>query len=220
MKVEEYEKARELRKMGCSIRDITKRLGVAKSSVSIWTKDIELTKEQMEVLSRNKAVQYVNIANEAKRKMEEAKIRHAGFSKEGKIRAKTDISFRVLCGLYWGEGSKEKNSFVITNCSADMLRVIGDWLVEEGFEKRIRFNIGYHLDNCISEIEIKKHWMNELKWLSEDKINKMTQYKINRASQKKLRGRQPFGTAKLCVHDTKLANMVKGGIEYLKEKGL
>jgi hypothetical protein len=217
---EERKTARDLRKQGWSIKQIERHLGIARSTASVWVRDIELTQEQIRVLSDRKAVQYAYVQKEAIRKSEEARIKRDAYSEEGKTRCKDDISFRVICALYWGEGTKHKNSFIVTNCSPDMLRVIGDWLVKEGFLNRIRFNIGYHVANGITEDEIKAYWMGHLKWLSLGHINKMTKCVINRASQKKRIGKQPFGTARICVHDTKLASMVRGGIEYIKGTGL
>jgi hypothetical protein len=41
-----------LRKKGMSVKDIAKELMVAKSSVSVWVRDIQLTEKQREVLSQ------------------------------------------------------------------------------------------------------------------------------------------------------------------------
>jgi hypothetical protein len=50
-KPEKQKQARVLRQQGLSIRAITKQLGVAKSSVVLWVKEIELTDEQKEALA-------------------------------------------------------------------------------------------------------------------------------------------------------------------------
>lgn len=220
MKIEERKQSRELRTQGCSIKEISRRLKIAKSSASLWTRDIELTEEQKQNLSDRKAVTYQHILNQSKKNMEEAKARHSQYAEEGKFRCEKDNSFKLLCALYWGEGSKKKNTFCLTNSSIEMLKIIGDWLVKEGFENKIRFNISYHLENAKTEEEITLYWMTGLKWLSRDKINKMTCCIINRSSQKKRIGKLPFGTAQLCVHNTRLVNMVRGGIEYIKQMGL
>lgn len=218
--IEDRNSVRELRTEGWSIKQIEKHLGIARSTISGWVKDIELTPEQMRVLSERKAVQYIHIKNEANRKRDEAKIKRELDSETGKKRCGYDLSFRLVCALYWGEGTKNKNTFAITNCSPDMLRVVGEWLIKEGFKDRIRFGIGYHSENGVTENEIKCYWMNELKWLLPEHICKMTVYGINRASQRRGVGKQPFGTARVSVHSTKLASMISGGIEYLKEMGL
>ena len=51
MKVIEREKARELRKQGRSINQIVEEAGLTKSSVSLWVRDIILTKEQRSKIS-------------------------------------------------------------------------------------------------------------------------------------------------------------------------
>jgi transposase len=43
MKALEKNKAISLRRQGHSIKDISKELGVAKSSVSLWVRNVELT---------------------------------------------------------------------------------------------------------------------------------------------------------------------------------
>ncbi len=51
MRKEMREEARRLRsEQGMAITDICKRLGVAKSSVSVWVRDIVLNEEQKEAL--------------------------------------------------------------------------------------------------------------------------------------------------------------------------
>jgi predicted transcriptional regulator len=51
VKLIERDEARRLRREeGLAIRVIAEQLGVSKSSVSVWTRDIELTEEQHEQL--------------------------------------------------------------------------------------------------------------------------------------------------------------------------
>src|SRR3989338_8142703 len=54
MKLVEKEKARVLRKKGYSINQIVKEAGLTKSSVSLWVRDIVLTKVQKNKLSETK----------------------------------------------------------------------------------------------------------------------------------------------------------------------
>jgi len=50
MKHIEQQKARELRSQGYSIKEISRILNVAKSSASIWVRDVELSEQQKLVL--------------------------------------------------------------------------------------------------------------------------------------------------------------------------
>lgn len=52
MKLKEKKLARILRKQGWSINEIYRKLGVGKSSVSLWVRDIELTFIQKQKLSK------------------------------------------------------------------------------------------------------------------------------------------------------------------------
>src|SRR5437868_4690128 len=107
MKTQEKTEARELRKQGLSINDICRRLGVAKSSVSLWVRDIQLTEEQIERLNqemiRNRQrFSYLSRCGGANKNKEEAEKRHALFEQAGRERARTDERFRLICALYWG----------------------------------------------------------------------------------------------------------------------
>src|SRR5262249_53860948 len=144
MKLKEKLEARELRKQGLSIREICTRLGVAKSSVSLWVRDIHLTDEQIESLNQKMLLNrlrfgYLSICGGANRNKEEAQKRHEAFEQAGYERAKSDEQFRLICALYWGEGSKTQTcSFKLANCDPRLLRIILDWLIEQGFGDRVR----------------------------------------------------------------------------------
>jgi transcriptional regulator with XRE-family HTH domain len=51
VKTEERRRARELRAQGWSIKEIEQLLGVSRSSVSSWVRDVELTVEQRRELA-------------------------------------------------------------------------------------------------------------------------------------------------------------------------
>ena len=53
-KYKEKIKAQELRERGRSIKEITKTLNVSKGSVSVWCRDIKLTKKQIEQYKKGK----------------------------------------------------------------------------------------------------------------------------------------------------------------------
>ena len=53
-KIALQEKARDLRRRGFSIKAIEKQLSISRSSASIWTRDVVLTKKQIDKLYTNK----------------------------------------------------------------------------------------------------------------------------------------------------------------------
>jgi transposase len=51
VKTEERQRARELRASGWSVKEIERHLGVSRSSVSLWVRDVQLNEEQRRRLS-------------------------------------------------------------------------------------------------------------------------------------------------------------------------
>ncbi len=208
-----------------SIRDIASMLGVSKGSVSLWVRDVQLTSEQIADLDRRMRANrarfgYLSRCGGANTNRADAEKRHRAFLEDGYQHAKGDERFRLICALYWGEGSKrQKNAFRISNCDPALLRVILNWLIEAGFEDRIAFRVQYYAENGWSEDEIRRWWSSRLKRLEERHWRRFVVCKLNRASQRKKIGRLPQGTASIEVCSTELLHRVLGGIEYLKDMG-
>jgi hypothetical protein len=224
MKLEEKNAARDLRKQGYSIPDICKRLGVSKSSVSIWVRDIQLTADQIEVLNQRMArarerFAYLSRCGGANTNRAKAEKRHRAFEQAGYERAKVDDNFRLICALYWGEGSKcNTHTFSVSNCDPRLLRAILDWLVRVGYDERAGFSVQYYGENGLTEEDIRLWWLKQLPNLKEKHLRKFTRCVIHRASQRKKIGKRPYGTARVSVSDTELVFTVAGGIRYLQEK--
>ena len=115
MKNEKKDQARKLRSEGLSIKSIARKLKVAISSVSIWVRDIPLTKEQIETLEQNwkcKSSYKGRMAgSKAIKKIYEEKR-----STHKKLGAQTALKLEPLhilgCSLYWAEGRRRNNNFV------------------------------------------------------------------------------------------------------------
>ena len=224
MKAIEKERARALRRAGHSIREICELLSVAKSSVSIWVRDIRLTADQIRRLDENlyrnrQRFGYLSRCGGANRNKTDAELRHQRFEQAGHDRAKEDERFRLICAIYWGEGSKRNKTFSISNSDPRLLRGACDWLVRCGYEVKIRFRVGYYAENGLSEEDIKRWWLNQLPNLRAKHLTKFTVCELNRASQQKKIGRLPYGTATIQVCSTELFFQVCGGIRFLGEMG-
>jgi len=116
MKTAERDEARRLRRdEGLSIREITRRLGVSRSSVSLWVRDVPLTPEQRERLRAQNprfGGQNLGAAANALR----ARQRRMQWHEDGRAMARTgDAAFAAGCMLYWAEGSKTRNVAQLSN---------------------------------------------------------------------------------------------------------
>ena len=111
MKLLKKETASILRKKGFSIKEISKELGVAKSSVSLWVRDIKLSAQAKKILEKK-------LTNGQKRASEVLKMRTIGRLADAKKQA-GDVfrdflpdksTLKICCALlYVCEGSKVIN---------------------------------------------------------------------------------------------------------------
>lgn len=126
-------RAHSMRRKGESIKQIAVTLGVAKSTVSLWCRDISLTKTQKDNLHK-KQIEAGHkgriLGAETNKKLKENNI------KKGEIVADELISnlsqrdlLMIGLGLYWGEGTKGYTGAVsFTNTDPDAVLFARDWL--------------------------------------------------------------------------------------------
>lgn len=102
----EYEQARELRRQGLSLREICRRVPAAKSSISLWIRDIPLTEEQIERLTdnRQRAQERAGTTKRLKRLVRVSEYHRA--AEEEYMILQHDPHFMFGLALYIGEGSK------------------------------------------------------------------------------------------------------------------
>lgn len=215
MKNIERDKARSLRKeQGLSIKQIAKILNVAKSSVSVWVRDIVLDDNQLNALKTKKPGAQMG-ADAVKNKH---KILRKQYQIEGRKKVKSnDLLFIAGCMLYWGEGSKSKNILSLSNSDSNLIiffiKFLKDSLLVS--EKDIAITINCYTDLHSVE-EIEQYWLNTLN-LPKSSLRKSTVNNISPYSKKKRCGKLEYGTCKISVYNTEKVNYIYGGIqEYAK----
>lgn len=221
--MENYEKARKLRREGKSIREINELTGFSKSSISVWVRDIKLTRIQQDRLSQKERQNRERFASQiqamAKAKKEEKDKRYQEYYEEAKEIYElnhTNPLFMFLLGIYIGEGDKQPNNIGITNGDPKVIKASMDFfklLNAESEKNRIRISI--HRDNGFSEEEISKYWSDRLNVPSEN--IKVSYDKRSRTSKGKAGNRRPYGIAKIRNSDTRLAVIVKHLMEFSLE---
>lgn len=127
-------RAHRLRRQGSSIKEIVKELGVAKSTVASWCREINLSDDQKEFLYQ-KMITGVHrgrlrgaAVNRQKKLDAQEKARvYAG----GRINAISEHD-KLIAGvaLYWAEGSKAPSTFgfLFVNSDPVMIRFMYEWL--------------------------------------------------------------------------------------------
>lgn len=158
--------AREFRRKGESIREIAKQVSVARSTISLWCRDIALTTDQLEALVERDRLGGARgriIAAEIAKKRKNERIsfnKNLGFERVGKISKRELLLIGV--SLYWAEGSKSVRSerFVFVNSDPKMVVIMIRWLREcmqvsvEDIVCRVGINEA-HQDRIV---EVERHW--------------------------------------------------------------
>lgn len=206
-------KARELRKKGLSIREIQEKLKVSKSSVSIWVRDIRLSKKQLEKLYRNKKTgalkgSIIAARNKIKRREELVKkLKREGIKEVGRL-SKRD---RFIAGvaMYSGEGSKTDGDVSFSNSNPTLVKFMMRWFQEFCKVPKRRFRCHLYLHEGLDEDKAKKFWQNLLD------IPDSQFYKSYIVTNRKSRIRKnihPYGVLKIRVSDRTIHRKIMGWI--------
>ncbi|WFB07710.1 hypothetical protein LRS74_12085 [Streptomyces sp. LX-29] len=157
-KTEMRARARELRRAGRTYDEIVAELGVAKSSVSLWVRDLpkpQKTAEQMHTMREARWAPH--------RRTQAIKRARTKLSAANEIGAMTDRElFLVGVGLYWSEGGKSKpyrttECVAFVNSDPSMIQVYLAWLalLDVGCE-RLRFRVMIHESADVAAAE--RYW--------------------------------------------------------------
>ncbi len=213
MKIKERDYARMLRSQGKSMNQIIEETGYAKASVSLWTRDIVLTKRQragiskrgrsMESIERRRASRTTNIEKKRQTIIDSAKEEFRDLSpRELKL---------IGAMIYWGEGGKTGNwSARIANSDPIIIKVMMRFFREICQVPENKFHAHVHTFEGASVRETEKYW-SKISGIPTNQFYK-TYTKPSKSSLQK-RKTLPYGTLDLYVHDTKLFLTIKGWIE-------
>ncbi|MFT5036945.1 MAG: transposase-like protein [Candidatus Azotimanducaceae bacterium] len=216
MKVKEKQQAVQLRERGVSMGEIAQRLGVAKSSVSLWVRDVKLTKTQRSKLNRNghsvdaiEKRRIARVSNTQKRRDEMMRI--AG---QEVAELSHNPLWCIAVALYWGEGGKTQQTARLSNSDPAVIKIMMHFfrgicnIPEEKFRGHVHTFSHKNANVC------EKYW-SDVSGLPRDKLFK-TYVKQSSASKKK-RNTLPYGTFQVYVHDTEFFFRMMGWIEEIKK---
>jgi predicted transcriptional regulator len=210
----EREQARKLRlEQGMSVKEIAKALGVAKSSVSMWVRDIELTPEQIRVIQERVKNHDSQLRGSRAVIDKHLKLRQQ-YQSEGREKAREgNLLHSQGCMLYWAEGSKSRNEIQFVNADAGMMIHFVKFLREalKIPEEKITFRVYCYLGNDLTLEEIESYWLAALQL----ERFQMRRGSINNqpvSSQQK--GRQLlYGVCHLSVNSTQHLQHIYGAIQ-------
>src|SRR5258707_273267 len=162
MKTDEQRQARELRAEGKSVKEIQQALGVSRSSVSLWVRDVPLTSEQhLALVARVREGPLVA----GERSAAAARLIRRAYQEEGRrLALERDGSYAAGCMLYWAEGSKKRNVVCLVNSDPDLVGFFGRFLrahfeVDSG---AMRITCNLFADHIDRQREIEAFWLEQL----------------------------------------------------------
>lgn len=196
--------ARELRSKGVSVRDIASRLGVAKSSASLWVRDIILSVEQLERLRQQniKGGERGRLLGALKQKQDRLRRIERGIVSGKRIIKRLNKRELLLTGvaLYWAEGTKKSREVTFCNSDSQLIQFMIEWLKQcFGISiDRLYCYIGINEIHRKRENIVKTYWSN---------ITKIPQTQFSKTSFKKVVNKKfyanfddHYGTLTVKVH--------------------
>jgi transcriptional regulator with XRE-family HTH domain len=215
MKTAERDLARELRRVeGLPINEIARRVGVSKSSVSYWVRDVELTTEQTEKLRRMNPA-YNRQLNGSRSNAARHRANRVAAQEHGRAVAQhRDPIHMAGCMLYWAEGARDRNQIRFTNSDPEMVRFFAI-LLRAYFCLRnedIRVTCNLFPDHVERQRQIERFWL-EVVGVPESSLRKSTVNTYSKYSKKKRQNKLPYGTCRVTVSRTRIVQSIYGSIQ-------
>ncbi len=213
-KLKKEKEAKELRKNGWSIKRIEKELGVARSSVSKWVRDVKPTEKQIKQLYLNKKTGQLRGCIIAARNKQN---RRAELVSRLKEEGKKEIGFlkkrdRFIAGvaMYFAEGSKTDQNVSFSNSDPRAIKFMAEWLREFCFVPEGRFRGRIYLHDNLDEKRAKKFW-SELTNVPLEQFRKS--YIVKNDPKRFRKSKNIYGVFTLTVSDVNLLRKIMGWTE-------
>lgn len=217
------EKAIKLRRKGYSYSEILKEIPVAKSTLSLWLRDVGLAKRQKQRLTEKKLKAALRGAQAKKdyRIFITEDIMKKARKEIGKL-SKREL-WLIGTALYWAEGSKQKANDVaarvcLGNSDPEIIRIFLKWLYEIFGLTPNDIEIRLHIHETGDEVRAKKYW-SKITEIPVSKIAKTIFKKHNIKTNRKFDNSKYYGLLRVVVkRSTNFNRKISGWIEGICEK--
>lgn len=211
----------KLRKLGKSIKWIANELRVSPGSVSLWCKDVKLSKLQIDQLEKQGRDPFygrrLGYAQEQQRiRIEKTeRLLSEGLVEVGSL-SKRELLL-VGSALYWAEGYKKDSQVGLGSSDPEMMKLYVKWL-KECFGYKIDdllFRVTFNIDHKYREEDIINFWAKQFD-MNPDKFQKPFYQRAKWKKQYDNPG-DYFGVLRIRVRrSSDLLRKIKGLIEGLK----
>lgn len=215
MKSNIKEKAIELRTSGFSLAVIARSLHIAKSTASVWLKDIVLDQNAKERIRgfKSAGLQKAISTNKKKRQLNLAVIEKRAVKAINQLPKTVVIDKLSLALLYWCEGEKSRNAVCFMNSDPQMV-VTFLQLLRSSFElDEKKFRVCLHLHEYHRDLQEIEFW-SKITAIPKEQFFKVYR-KPNTGKSKKVNYR---GCASVRYHDVNVVLELQSIWEHYSKK--
>lgn len=209
MKTETRALARQLRRAGLSVKQIERQLGVARSTVSLWVRDVELTDAQRTEIS-TRGTTRGHLARSA-----HFRAKRRASQEHGRETARRrDWLHAAGCMLFWAEGSKHRNTVQLSNSDPALVAMFARFLRQyfDPPDESLRLACNLFADHEEHQRAIEDFWLATAR-LPRTCLTKSTINHYSPASKRTRVNKLPYGTCRLTLHSTHAVQHIWGAIQ-------
>jgi hypothetical protein len=191
------------------MREIERRLGVARSTVSRWVRELELTEDQQHKLLKEGTV--------ARSRARSAYYRaqRLRYQEEGREEARRrDWLHAAGCMLFWAEGSKHRNVLQLVNADPDVVEFFMRFVRRyfPGTDQSVRVLCNLFADHESRRFEIEDFWL-EAVGLTRNNLTQSVVNNYSNASKRTRINKLPYGTCRVSLYSTRAVQHVYGALQ-------
>ncbi len=211
------EKAIKLRKQGMTYNEISRRLNVAKGTLSYWFKSLNFNdKVKRDNYNKAQKIWSESITNYNLKRAKEARQRNLEEQKKATssiVNLTTEQLKLIGTALYWAEGYKKTRwNVIFSNSDAEMIKIMMVF-----FQKTCKVP----LSKIKGQVQLHPNVSNYKSICYWSKISGIPSSQFRKplvAISKSSKGRRkintlPYGTFRIIINDVHVVNLVKGWID-------
>lgn len=206
----------ELRKSGLSLKEISTKLKISKSTASLWLDKIPLNQSALNLISekRNKGRLKGLQTLASQRYDNNLKTQRSAIDIISSLNLSNVSLCKVLCSLlYWGEGSKTGYRTSFINSDPQMITTYISLLRKSFPIKESKFRALIHIHEYHDEDKLKKFWSE----ITQIPLSQFTKSYLKPHTSKILRSGYK-GAIRIDYYDAKIAHELRAIYNTLSQK--
>jgi len=212
-----------LRKQGKSYNEIARILNAPKSTLSLWLRDVKMPPEIEKKFwdkTRKKWARSITQFNKKRGRLakEKAKKLQKNAAKDIGALSEREL-FLMGAALYWAEGYKKRLRWTLQFCNSDpaMIKFMMKFFKEVCNVPKEKIKASAQIHPNVTPEKAINYW-SRISGISKKQFTKTYSRISSSSKQKRPSNRLPYGTLRIVICDTQMANKIKGWIQGIKNQ--